>query len=283
MIKEFWALGLALLLGFGLVTVACDGGGDSSDGEFDDDSGDDDSTDDDDLPKSCDSENYAMQVIDYELADNGGFGEDELPDNITGPPDGRGDFAPQSSAGELLSLGDGGYVVLKLGREVVDADGPDLVVFENSFYKGGDVDNLFTEAAVVEVSQDGNEWHRFPFDYDPTGEDPWKDPDNYLGLAGINPVYAKCSADDFIDPLEPEASGGDLFDLADVGLEWAAYIKIIDAGNNETNPGSQIEDADGDPVDDSGNHGFSNPPMAGFDLDAVGVINGGDVLEPDEK
>jgi len=279
LLRKMWLILLPLFLL--IISAGCTEGGDDDQGASDDLDIDDDADDSDSLPWQCSPENYAIQVVECALAENGGFGEEYLPDNITGPPSGRGGFAPQSSPRELLSLGDGGYVVLKLGRKVVDGEGPDLVVFENPFYCSDDEDCLFTEVAVVEVSQDGELWHRFPFDYEPTGDEPWTNPNSYTGLAGVNPVYATCSADDFIDPLDPEVSGGDLFDLADVGLKWAAYVRIVDAGNDETNPGSQIADGDGDLLDDAGNHGFSSPPTAGFDLDAVGIINGGERLEPD--
>lgn len=280
--RALQAVAVILIL---LAMGGCMHGGSDANLNHDDDISDDDATDDDSDDDSesgsCAAENYAIQVVEYAPAPNGGYGEKFLPDNVLGPPAGRGDEAPQTSPAEILSLGDGGYIVLKLGRKVIDGEGPDLVVFENPFYASGDEHNAFTEAAVVEVSQDGESWHRFPFDYDPAGEEPWSDPASFTGLAGIHPVYANCAEEPVIDPLDPEVSGGDLFDLADVGLDWAAYVRIIDAGNDEVYPGSQIRDKDGDPIDDAGNHGFSAPPSAGFDLDAVGVINGGDPLQPD--
>ncbi|MEM2914457.1 MAG: hypothetical protein QXH91_03525 [Candidatus Bathyarchaeia archaeon] len=253
---------------------------------YDDDSNDDDNldddSDDDSTNESCKSKNYAIQVVEYKIAENGGFGEEYLPNNVLGAPSGRGDFAPQSSPAEVLSLGDGGYIILKLGRKVIDEEGADFVVFENPFFIGGNPNRIFIEAAVVEVSQDGENWVRFPFNYEPVGEDPWSNPNNFSGLAGVNPVYGNCDSDEnFVDPLDPKVSGGDFFDLADIGLDWVAYIKIIDAGNAETYPESQIYDADGDAIDDAGNHGFASAPFAGFDLDAVGIIHGGEELQPD--
>ena len=282
-IGYLWALIIGLFV-LSSYSIGCLNNGSNNNAADDDinlDDDADDDSDDDASRQSCEPKNYAIQVIKYHHAPNGGFGEEFLPDNVIGPPAGNGEIAPQISPAELFSLGDGGYIILKLGRKVVDGDGPDFIVFENPFFKGGNPDNVFIEAAVVDVSQDGTDWHRFPFDYEPNGENPWSNPDNFSGFAGINPVYANCDPKKFTDPLDTSKSGGDLFDLADVGLDWIAYVKIIDTGNAATYPDSQIYDSDGDPVDDTGNHGFTSPPTAGFDLDAVGVINGGDELEPD--
>jgi len=51
--------------------------------------------------------------------------------------------------------------------------------------------------------------------------------------------------------MDPSVSGGDQFDLADVGLEWAAYVKITDLGDI-----------------------YQEGPLNGdFDLDAVVALN----------
>ena len=54
-----------------------------------------------------------------------------------------------------------------------------------------------------------------------------------------------------MDPTDPDTAGGDAFDLAALGLEKAAFIKIVDSGVNTYDS-------------DSG----------GFDLDAIAVVNG---------
>ena len=51
-------------------------------------------------------------------------------------------------------------------------------------------------------------------------------------------------------PLDPQQSGGDAFDLADLGLERVRFVKIRDL---ETQPPGGI--------------------TSGFDLDAVGAIH----------
>ncbi|MCL4234507.1 MAG: hypothetical protein KJ042_08315 [Deltaproteobacteria bacterium] len=245
-----------------------------------------------DLPASCRPENFAIQVVEVVYGVLAGFGQNDFPDNVLGPPAGLGAFAPQAAPGEMLSLGEGGSITLKMGREIIDGDGPDFAVFENLLYWGGEVTNAYTEAAVVEVSEDGETWTRFPFDFiadgpiGPLGV-PDTVPDNFLGFAGIAPSNANCdpngdgSYDDMIDPLDPVISGGDLFDLADIGVASARYVRIVDTGHLERAPGTETYDDDGDLVTDGGNLLPAYEGIQGFDLDAIAVINGGEELEID--
>ena len=54
-----------------------------------------------------------------------------------------------------------------------------------------------------------------------------------------------------ISGTDPSVAGGDGFDLFDVGLSRARFVRITDTGTNR----------------------FYGPPGGGFDLDAVAVIN----------
>ncbi|HEY2774554.1 MAG TPA: carboxypeptidase regulatory-like domain-containing protein [Candidatus Binatia bacterium] len=174
----------------------------------------------------------------FEPGTQAGFGADELPGIVLGPPQGAGMYAGST---DVVSLGNGGQIVVSFDdNAVVDGDGDDLVIFENAFY-GGDL--LFAEYAFVEVSADGRDWKMFPYDA-ATGE----------GLAGRTPVYANSA--NGMDPLDP-GSGGDRFDLADVGLDFVRFVRITDAG---------------DLIDDPGNHSFTGT-KGGFDLDAAGAIH----------
>lgn len=189
-----------------------------------------------------------------------GFGQDEFPAIVLGPPAGAG-----ASAGSLdvLSLGDGGVIVLEFVDNVAtNGPGPDLIIFENAFYAGGDPENVFSEVAFVEVSQDGTEFHRFPNDYDPEGT-PVNNPANWHGFAGVGPVFSH--PDNSIDPTDPDTAGGDLFDLDDVGLQWIRYLRIIDTGEGD----AAATDDDGDIIYDPG---FPGGTVAGFDLDAVAAV-----------
>ena len=190
-----------------------------------------------------------------------GFGQSELPGVVLGGPEGLGLF--QGSL-DSLSLGEGGAIELEfVDNVVVDGPGVDFTVFENPFYTIvlGFVGNPFSEPGRVLVSQDGTSWYAFPCDE--------TDPPFHPGCAGVVPVYS-----DALDPTsphpsiptedppgdlvglpigsatEPPGSGGDSFDLADVGLSWARYVRIEDVGP---------------PLGTSG--------TVGFDLDAVSAVH----------
>ncbi|MCC6159630.1 MAG: hypothetical protein IT350_16380 [Deltaproteobacteria bacterium] len=249
--------------------------------------------DDDALPASCRPANFAIQITEFDPGVLAGFGQNDAPDNVLGPPAGFGAYAPQAGPDELLSLGEGGSITLKMGREILDGAGPDFVVFENLLYWGGEFTNAYTEAAIIEVSEDGLTWTRFPFDFVADGpkgplDVPDTVPGNFIGFAGIEPTNANCDPNgdglynDMIDPLDPSVSGGDLFDLADIGIAAARYVRIIDTGHAERAPGTETYDEDGDLVTDGGNLLPAYEGIQGFDLDAIAVLNGGDELEIDE-
>lgn len=158
-----------------------------------------------------------------------GFGQSFYPENILGPP--CPDASPTSPAhteDELLTLGKDGWIVIQFTDNiVVNGPGPDFTVFENVMETPS---GYFRELAFVEVSQDGELWTMFPWN----GE-------TFEGLAGVWPTTGE-------DPTNPEVSGGDQFDLDDVGLDWISWIRITDCG---------------DSVQDGGL----------FDLDAVAAIH----------
>lgn len=173
---------------------------------------------------------YADCVVDQTTVDGSDYNHDMLPDVVLGPPGGSTDVA---------SLGCGGVITLGFsGIGIVDEPGPDLIVYENPF----SVD--FPEPGQISVSVDGEVWSTF--DCDATTLD---------GCAGVTPTGS-----DF-DPPDPEG-GGDSFDLADVGLDQAHYVRIEDLsdaywaplGENYCDPGQQGK--------------------GGFDLDAVASVHG---------
>lgn len=174
----------------------------------------------------------------FEPGLSAGFGADLLPQIVRGRPEGLG---PNQGSVDVVSLGHGGRIVVSFDNNaVVDGEGDDLVIYENAFLTGSSV---FAELAYVEVSADGRNWVEFPSD-DVTWE----------GLAGRAPVLS--STANGLDPLDPD-SGGDRFDLADVGLEFVRFVRITDAG---------------DSIADPGNRTFPGT-KGGFDLDAAGAIH----------
>lgn len=178
---------------------------------------------------------YATKVVSYTKGDKGGFNEDKLPDIVLGPPHGGGCCAGSL---DVLSLGDGGEIVLSFDSPIVDGPGVDFLVFENSFEYGGG--SVLAEPAEVSVSDDGVHWTAFP-----CTATAWP----YGTCAGWHPVHA--SPESPIDPNDPAKAGGDPFDLAAIGVTSARYVRIRDM--NRKFPAA--------------------PPTAGFDLDAVAAIH----------
>lgn len=182
---------------------------------------------------------YASEVVSFEPGPGAGFGQDELPGVVLGPPVGYG---PLSGSLDVVSLGQGGEIVLGFGaREVVDRPGDDLVVFENAFWAGGDPAAVFAEPGEVAVSEDGETWHAFPCDAGGDGEG------GFEGCAGWTPTL-ELEPEEVV-PIDPAATGGDAFDLADLGLERIRYVRIRDVS------------------------GSGDAPSSGFDLDAVGAVH----------
>jgi hypothetical protein len=185
---------------------------------------------------------FADAVTAFTVGSGGGFGSGELPGIVLGPP--RGGGALQQSL-HVVALGNGGEIVLRFDLPVIcDGPGPDFTVFENAFHANSPQGPIFEEFGFVSVSQDGQHFIEFPYDAS-----------SHSGLAGRVPVFS--APDNDIDPLDPEQSGGDAFDLAAVGLAWAAYVRIVDVNGAIPDPGDRI------PPGDKG----------GFDLDAIAALH----------
>lgn len=197
-----------------------------------------------DAPPRCPSDlddaldAFAVEVVSFTPGAGAGFGQELMPDIVLGPPRGVGD---DNGGVDVVALGQGGEIVLRLGAWAVDCDGPDLLIFENAFVFG---DITYSELGEVSVSADGRNWVSFPCDPD----SPWP----HEGCAGVGPVYSGELAPE-LSPRDPSVSGGDAFDLADVGLPRVRFVKIRDLGRAS---------------------GFSGPPSRGFDLDAVAIPEG---------
>ena len=179
---------------------------------------------------------FATRVVSFSAGTGSDFGQAQLPGIVLGPPKGAGDAAGSL---DVATLGNGGAITLGFAPSViVDGPGPDFIVFENPFYTNGDPEKPFAELATVEVSDDGVTFEAYPC----TATEP-----PYGSCAGWHPVYANPDRNT-IDPTDPAVAGGDAFDLADVGVARARFVRITDR------------------VDLTGLDGS-------FDLDAVSIVH----------
>ncbi|HEY2365381.1 MAG TPA: hypothetical protein VGH87_03305, partial [Polyangiaceae bacterium] len=99
------------------------------------------------------------------------------------------------------------------------------------------------ERAEVSVSDDGATWTPFPCTATAYP---------YGACAGWHPVYS--SPDDCISPVDPKVAGGDAFDLADLGVAHARYVRIVDHSGETCTPPQN---------------------NTGFDLDAIVILHSG--------
>ncbi|MBI4355219.1 MAG: hypothetical protein HY597_02040 [Candidatus Omnitrophica bacterium] len=229
---------------------------------------------------------YADAVISASPLHPQAFGVTTLPGIVLGPPQGAG-----TAAGSLdvLSLGcgvatdpgapapHGGTVTLAFTNNlIVDGPGPDLTVFENAFFQGGDPQKRFIEPAIVAVSQDGVTFYAFPFDFVPhftsTGQLNLANPFVYsAGFAGVNPVLSNNGTP---DPTDPTVSGGDGFDLSQLPgrpVSWVRFVRITGTGDRWlTDVNGDVVRHAGDPFTRACDRAFEK---SGFDLDAVAAIH----------
>lgn len=178
-----------------------------------------------------------------------------------------------TSQSHLVVLGRGGDIVLEFNSGITDGPGDDFVVFENAFR------NTFLELAYVDVSTDGEHFVRFP-SYSLTANPVSAFGDVYPtfvhGLAGkygygfgtpfdLQILQQAFSAAERGEGGFSESYKTHLLENAPmVDLSSIRFVRIVDVLGD----GSQF-DSEGFPVYDP----YPTSITAGFDLDAVGVIN----------
>jgi hypothetical protein len=178
----------------------------------------------------------ASCIASFSPGEGAGFGQDKLPGVIYGEPRGGG---LTNGGADVLSLGVGGEIIVGFGgNSIVNREGPDFIVFENAFYVGGAPEKPYKELGEVSVSEDGVSFVPFPcasaaYPFD--------------GCAGWRAVLA--SPESGVSAFDPDVAGGDPFDLEGVGLSSARFVKIRDLA------------------------AAGQAPSAGFDLDAVAIVN----------
>lgn len=167
-------------------------------------------------------------------------------------------------AGEngVVSLGDGGEVILQFDKPIKNGQGADFAVFENGIPVIGDT-TFFLELAFVEVSSDGNRYVRFPArSYTPTNKQiingEGNSPNFIVNLAGKYSV-------NWGTPFDLE----DIKDSSGINLQFITHIKIKDVVGSLSSSYASY-DVLGNKINDP----FPTPfASGGFDLDAVGVIH----------
>ncbi|HEX3771008.1 MAG TPA: hypothetical protein VHV30_09100 [Polyangiaceae bacterium] len=198
------------------------------------------------------ADRFVTNVVSFTPGACAGFGRNGFPAVVEGPPEGGGS---DHGSTDVLSLGTGGSIVVGFGdNAIVDGPGPDFIVFENPFWVAGDANEVFAEPGEVSVSDDGVTWRTYPCT-------PAVDPSDTLGT-GDMPPYGSCAGWHVVDsntangvsPVDPATAGGDAFDLADLGVTHAKFVRIVDKTHED------CPDANA-PNDD------------GFDLDAVSIVN----------
>jgi hypothetical protein len=150
---------------------------------------------------------FIFSVLEYEPGEGAGFGQDQYPDIIFGPPLGGGE---NSGSLDVLSLGEGGHISFSFQDVlIIDEEGPDVIIFENPFVG-------WSEIGIAAASIDGEEWTEWPCDLE-----------TFEGCVGINPVLSH--PDNCVDARAVDVAGGDALDLATIGLTEARYIRVRDA------------------------------------------------------
>jgi hypothetical protein len=197
---------------------------------------------------------FVTSVVSFDPTDCAGFGAASMPAVVEGPPVGGG---TSHGSTDVVSLGCGGSIVVSFApNAIVDGPGPDFIVFENPFWIAGSSTNVYAEPGEVSVSDDGQTWQTFPctFTVDPQAPDGTGTAPPYAGCAGWHVVYS--TPQNGVSPLDPAVAGGDAFDLHDVGVTHARYVRIVDR-TSESCPEA----------------GAQKPTTNGFDLDAVAIVN----------
>jgi hypothetical protein len=187
------------------------------------------------------ADRFVTGVVSFTPGPCAGFGASAMPGIVEGPPKGGG--ATQGSL-DVVSLGVAGEIVVSFApNAIVDGPGADFIVFENAFYIGGNPQKPYAEPGEVSVSDDGTTWATYPCTATsyPYGQ-----------CAGWHAVFS--APGNGISPVDPATAGGESYDLADVGLTHARFVRIRDK-SSEVCP-----DAGG-------------PNTDGFDLDAVSIVN----------
>ena len=167
------------------------------------------------------------------------------------------DVIGKSGERGTLSLGDGGYAVLRFDPPVTNGPGWDFAVFENAF------DDYFLELAFVEVSSDGENFFRFPNTsltqtHTQVSSFGTLEAHKIHNLAGKYRLFYGVPFD--LDTLKHTPG---------LDVNHITHIRVVDAVGS-LKPDYARYDSHGNII----NAPWPTPfQTGGFDLDAIGVIN----------
>ena len=152
---------------------------------------------------------------------------------------------------DIVCLGEGGQITLTFNVPISDGPGYDFAVFENA------VVDTFLELAWVEVSSDGINYIRFP--------NQSLTPGPVVSYGAVSSTNISGFAGKYIQGY------GTPFDLQelkdqhpDLNVQNIRYVRLIDIPG-----GGSCTDSLGHAIYDP----YPNSGSAGFDLDAIGIIN----------
>ncbi len=163
----------------------------------------------------------------------------------------------QGTSGDVVSLGTGGQITLTFNDPIANGTGADFAVFENSF------NNTFLELAKVAVSSDGSNFFTFPtYSLTPSAVGAFGsiDPTNISGLAG---KYRQ----GWGTPFDLNLLSG----IPALDINHVSYVRLLDVVGN-----GSMKDTNGHPIYDP----YPTTGSAGFDLDAIGVMNSRSTVVP---
>jgi hypothetical protein len=160
-------------------------------------------------------------------------------------------FGPPYLSSELLSVGEGGHITIKLSHFAIPQSGPEIGVFENAglemdFANGTALDPVSTfgqDSAIVEVSANGTIWRSLgnvlfnrptngytdltdPFSSTPgTSLSDFQQPfeSGISEFAGL--PYSDATGNDVLDVLAG-SGGGTWLDISGTGLPRVGYIRF---------------------------------------------------------
>ena len=158
--------------------------------------------------------------------------------------------AAQDGTHHIVSLGRGGTITLFFEAGIANGPGADFAVFENSF------DGNFIELAFVEISSDGEHFYRF--------QSSSLTSHSVAQFGQVDPSELNNLAGKHIKGYGTPFDIAELAGHADLNLANVRFVRLIDIIGD-----GRVTDADGRQIYDP----YPTIASAGFDLDAVGVIN----------